>query len=179
MNASLLSAVRATSDALANLVSSLKLAGKDATNSAVQEKLVLTSQETSVVAMDLVATTKRLLPRIPELAVKQELKMAGDRVQEDLQKLMNACKSLTQEEGGDITEIMDSIAATLADLDTTSFAIQSGVLRPAPGQTREDALALLNLATKQLSHTNEKMKAVAKTSPKQGKLLSIAQNLEF
>ncbi len=79
--------------------------------------------------------------------------------------------------GEDITEVMEQISATAADLDTVEFAVQSGVLRPAPGQTRDDALALLNLASKQFNNTSEKLKTVARSSPKQ--VSKVAKDVAF
>jgi hypothetical protein len=67
-----------------------------------------------------------------------------------------------------MTEVVEQIGAVLADLETVSFAVQSGVLRPSPGQSRDDAVALLNLSAKQLSIHADRLKFAYKSSPKQG-----------
>lgn len=66
-----------------------------------------------------------------------------------------------------MTEVVEHIGAVIADLETVAFAVQSGVLRPSPGQSRDDAVALLNLSGKQLSTHADRLKFAYKTSPKQ------------
>ncbi len=75
----------------------LKESSKDATNPSLQDRLVRASQEVTVPAMELVAATKRILPKIGEVSTKHDLKTASDSVAEELQKMMNALKTLAQE----------------------------------------------------------------------------------
>ena len=86
-----------TGVAINNLTDMLKDAGRDVSNDALQERLIIMAQETAVPAMDLVAASRKILPKVNDLNTKHDIKFAGDTVADELQKLMNACKAVRQE----------------------------------------------------------------------------------
>jgi hypothetical protein len=94
---SLVNSATATAVAINNLTDMLRDAGRDISNDGLQERLIIMAQESAVPAMDLVASSRKLLPKVNDLNTKHDIKFAGDTVADELQKLMNACKAVRQE----------------------------------------------------------------------------------
>lgn len=152
-------------EAINHLLKDLATSNKDPTNQDLMNKLINSVQNTTIPTMDLVAVSKRVLPKVTDLEKKYDLKQNSDKCAESLQKLINLTKNLSQT-GGDIDEAIENIDATRAELETAQIVAQNGLLKAEQGQSREDALALLNLAMKQLTNSNNQLSKNAQDNPK-------------
>lgn len=98
----------------------------------------------SVLTIAIVANTDIDNPNL-----KKDLLIAANALYDNLQKMMAAVTAVADVTGiSKAEEAIEGFDAIKIDLDTAEFAAAHGMLQPVPGQTRENALALLELAVK-------------------------------
>ena len=131
--------------AIQDLLNALRQAANEPQNPDAQLRLLQAAQRALMPVSQIVAATKRVAPGVIDANQKQALNYSANSLTDHLQKLMNAIKNVSELEGQqELEEALEQFEATNADLDAAEFAAQGGFLVAPPGQSRDDAVALLD-----------------------------------
>ena len=161
----LLSAAKAAADALKNLISATADATKNPDDVAANQRLMEAAKQVGPNAFALVAASKQATPNIHDQAQKQNLVYASNEAGNAVKSLMEAMRSVANVAGvAEIEEALEVFDAVGADLESALMFADSGSLKPMAGQTREDALELLNVAVKAIANSTKEI-ALSKDKP--------------
>eukprot|EP01129_Flabellula_baltica_P008869 TRINITY_DN3549_c0_g2_i1.p1 TRINITY_DN3549_c0_g2~~TRINITY_DN3549_c0_g2_i1.p1 ORF type:complete len:2490 (-),score=653.15 TRINITY_DN3549_c0_g2_i1:73-6657(-) len=104
---------------------------------------------------------------------KQDLNLAAANAAKNLKLLMVSVAEVSDIGGQtEIEEALQDFDAVQIDLDQALYSAQKGLLTPIPGQSRENAIELLNLAAKTLSTAVESLVGTASVGGKIPKFVS-------
>ncbi|KAL6044026.1 Cytoskeleton assembly control protein [Balamuthia mandrillaris] len=163
---SLLEAARTAAGALAELVNSIRYANDFHTDGTAQEHLLAAGKQSAPPLANLVATSKRSIPHIADLAKKTSLNSAADEAAAALQKLMVATQAIsTAGPTKEVGEALEQITYMAADLEAAAFAAEAGTLPKFPGQNADSALDLLDFAAKSLQESIPPLEEAALNTP--------------
>lgn len=145
LKAQIMQQIEMANKAIQDLLNALRQAAAEPQNPDAQLRLLQAAQRALMPVSQIVAATKRVAPGVIDANQKQALNYAANSLTDHLQKLMNAIKNVSELEGQqELEEALEQFEATNADLDAAEFAAQGGFLVAPPGQSRDDAVALLD-----------------------------------
>lgn len=170
LKAQIMQQIEMANKAIQDLLNALRQAANEPQNPEAQLRLLQAAQRALMPVSQIVAATKRVAPGVIDPNQKQALNYAANSLTDHLQKLMNAIKSVSELEGQqELEEALEQFEATNADLDAAEFAAQGGFLVAPPGQSRDDAVALLDQSVNLLLNDLNNVVAGAK-DPRSRKL---------
>ena len=151
LKAQIMQQIEMANKAIQDLLTALRQAANEPQNPDAQLRLLQAAQRALMPVSQIVAATKRVAPGVIDANQKQALNYAANSLTDHLQKLMNAIKNVSELEGQqELEEALEQFEATNADLDAAEFAAQGGFLVAPPGQSRDDAVALLDQSVNML-----------------------------
>lgn len=170
LKAQIMQQIEMANKAIQDLLQALRQAANEPQNPDAQLRLLQAAQRALMPVSQIVAATKRVAPGVIDANQKQALNYAANALTDHLQKLMNAIKNVSELEGQqELEEALEQFEATNADLDAAEFAAQGGFLVAPPGQSRDDAVALLDQSVNMLLNDLNNVVAGAK-DPRSRKL---------
>lgn len=161
----LLAKAQAADNAFTDLIQRIVKSNKNPGDETIAAELVTAAQNSAMPSMELVAAAKRQVPKINNLELKHSVKEAADDLANTLQELMDNAKTVNKG-ATELNDSLDEIDATLTELNAAQFALANGALLPTPGQTREDSVALLNVAVKNLGNANQALSTAIDKNPR-------------
>eukprot|EP00029_Vermamoeba_vermiformis_P010761 TRINITY_DN573_c0_g1_i1.p1 TRINITY_DN573_c0_g1~~TRINITY_DN573_c0_g1_i1.p1 ORF type:complete len:2463 (-),score=953.41 TRINITY_DN573_c0_g1_i1:48-7436(-) len=171
--AGLAKAVADARAAMQNMMNAIRRAGQEPDNRVAQDELLQTAIRALPVYSELVLNSRKAQRFIGDANQKQDLTYAANESADVNKKLENACKSVSDLGGqSEFDEAMEDFDTAIADLDAAEFSAKQGLLVAIPGQTRENALELMNVAIKRLEGA---MESLVETSKRGGKLPEIVR----
>ncbi len=171
--AGLAKAVADARAAMQNMMNAIRRAGQEPDNRVAQDELLQTAIRALPVYSELVLNSRKAQRFINDANQKQDLTYAANESADVNKKLENACKSVSDLGGqSEFDEAMEDFDTAIADLDAAEFSAKQGLLVAIPGQTRENALELMNVAIKRLEGA---MESLVETSKRGGKLPEIVR----
>jgi talin len=171
--AGLAKAVADARAAMQNMMNAIRRAGQEPDNRVAQDELLQTAIRALPVYSELVLNSRKAQRFIGDANQKQDLTYAANESADVNKKLENACKSVSDLGGqSEFDEAMEDFDTAIADLDAAEFSAKQGLLVAIHGQTRENALELMNVAIKRLEGA---MESLVETSKRGGKLPEIVR----
>jgi len=168
IRADLLASAKGVQESLAGLLAALQGASSDPTNYVKQSDLLEITRSQIPYYSQLVSTAKCVATRsLTDLNKKQKLNHASQETADNLRQLMKAIKDVSDIGGQtEVEEAMQEFDASRHDLDTADFFAEQGLLKPIPGQTRQDSQALLKRGCDVIAQEMDNLVA----APQQGML---------
>jgi len=174
---SMLKSCRDASEATNKLVASLATLSKEPGNPGSHAQLVEASKKGAHPCMGLVSVSKSSAPKVPDPNVKIQLVKSADAAGKALQGLVAAMQTVELMGGNaEVQEAIEKLEGMQAELDTALLAVDSGVLTGIPGQSRNEALDLLNIAVQNASKENAQVAASTGSADKLARATGEAAN---
>lgn len=121
---------------------------------------------------DLAATSKKAARFLPTKGQQQELSVASTETSRQINMLMKAVTDVSDLTGqAEMESALSDFDIIKADLESAIFFAENGVLKPIPGQTRENAMPLLGNAIKSLNDAVVALQQAAKQGNKSPDLI--------
>lgn len=163
----LLDAAKKAADAIKNMITAVGEAVKNPDDPAAQKALADAAKSAGPAAFALVATTKQIAPRVTDVGAKQDLAFHSNEAGSAVKLLLGAVQGAYNVAGvAEIEEALETFEVTGATLESALMFAESGDLKPLPGQTRDNAIELLNVGVKALANAT-KLIATSKNKPEQ------------
>jgi len=162
--AELLGASKRVQASLAGLLAALQGAASDPNNFVAQSDLMDAARAAIPLYSELSATSKKAARFVGDANRKQDLSYAANETADNLKMLMKAITEVSDiNNQSDLESALAEFDSVKADLETCEFYAHQGLLTPIPGQTRDNALALLRMATDTLTKAADDLGAAAKS----------------
>lgn len=162
--ADLLGASKKVQGSLAGLLAALQSAASDPNNFVSQSELLEAARQQIPHYSDLVSNSKKAARFVGDANKKQELSYAANDTSDNLRLLMKAISAvsdMTNQE--DLEDSLAEFDSVRADLEAAEFYAHQGLLTPIPGQSRDNALALLQMASDTVNKAVDDLCNAAKT----------------
>eukprot|EP01130_Rhizamoeba_saxonica_P008405 TRINITY_DN3396_c0_g2_i1.p1 TRINITY_DN3396_c0_g2~~TRINITY_DN3396_c0_g2_i1.p1 ORF type:complete len:2486 (-),score=723.71 TRINITY_DN3396_c0_g2_i1:1285-8742(-) len=158
-----LSSATNTKKNLTELLEALALASKEPSNYVNQSVLLEAARKQIPSYSELASLTKRAVRHIDDPNKKQSLNLASAETTDNLHVLMQAVAQVSDIGGQtEIEDALEDFDSVRVDLDNALFMARKGLITPIAGQSRENAIELLNLATKTLMDAIDNIISTAK-----------------
>ncbi|EGG16302.1 talinB [Cavenderia fasciculata] len=161
-------AIAKANQEVTNLLQAIARSQANPNDLASQNALVDQVKISAPIAYQLVADAKASIPKVQDPVLKNELTnssvVAGDAIKALLDSVQDLTSAVGQQEFDDALE---QVQALEAEMEAQSYAAQNGLLQSLPGQTRENAMELLNVAARALGNAAKQVLLQYKTSPDQ------------
>ncbi|GAM16912.1 hypothetical protein SAMD00019534_000870 [Acytostelium subglobosum LB1] len=133
-----------------------------------QNQLVDQIKVSAPIAFQLVADAKATIPKVQDPVLKSELTHSANVASDAIKVLLESIQDLSSAVGQqDFDDALEQVQALEADMEAQSYAAQSGLIQNIPGQTRENAMELLNVAARALGNSAKQVLLQYKTAPDQ------------
>ncbi|GAM22112.1 hypothetical protein SAMD00019534_052870 [Acytostelium subglobosum LB1] len=166
--ARILNAINKATHEIADLVNSINVSQSRPNDISAQNQLIEKVKVAAPIAYQLVADAKGVIPRVQDPILKSDLTNSANTASDALKALLDSIQDLSSTVGQqDFDEALEQVQALEADMEAQSYAAQSGLLQNIPGQTRENAMELLNVAARSLGNTAKQVLMQYKTAPDQ------------
>ncbi|EFA78109.1 talinB [Heterostelium album PN500] len=133
-----------------------------------QNQLIDQIKISAPIAFQLVADAKAAIPKVQDPNLKTDLTTSANVASDAIKALLDAIQDLTSTVGQqDFDDALEQVQALEAEMEAQTYAAQSGLIQNIPGQTRENAMELLNVAARALGNSAKQVLLQYKTAPDQ------------
>ncbi|KAM9956083.1 hypothetical protein ACTFIW_005939 [Dictyostelium discoideum] len=152
--------------AITNLLNSITSSQKAPNDLPAQNQLIEVARVSAPIAYQVVAIAKGAIPHFTDQHSKQEVSNSSNTASDAIRALLDAIGDLTSAVGQqEFDDALDTVQALEADMESSTMLVQAGTTHQIPGQTRENALELLNVAARALGSSAKQVLLQYKTSP--------------
>ncbi|EGC38365.1 actin binding protein [Dictyostelium purpureum] len=159
-----------------NLLNAITNSQKNPNDMNAQNQLIDVARASAPLAYQVVATAKGSVPHVTDSNSKSEVSNSSNIAADAIKALLDSLGDLTSAVGQqDFDDALDQVQALEADMESSALQVQSGLIQQIPGQTRENALELLNVAARALGSSAKQVLLQYKKEPE--KLGETSKNL--
>ncbi|KAF2072336.1 hypothetical protein CYY_006349 [Polysphondylium violaceum] len=167
-SAKLVTIANNVSPALQNLLNAITNSQKNPNDVAAQNQLIEVAKASAPVAYSLVAGAKASIPHVTDSLSKTDLSNSSNTASDAIKALLDSITDLTSAVGQvEFDDALEQVQALEADMEASALSVQSGSIQAIPGQTRDNAIELLNVAARALGASAKQVLLQYKTSPEQ------------
>eukprot|EP01132_Coremiostelium_polycephalum_P006635 gene6635-8208_t len=165
----LLSTGQNAAQAVANLLNAITNSQNNPNDISAQNNLIEVAKTSAPIAYTMVASAKASIPHVSDSISKTDMTNSSTNASDAIKALLDSISELTSAVGQqDFDDALEQVQALEADMESSALSVQAGIgIQPMPGQTRENAMELLNVAARALGTSTKNVLLQYKSNPEQ------------